>query len=246
MSDVAMMRHLLRYPPHVLTETQITTGDRYMYHISPAHGITEFVPRTVQRAMPNEDHLVPRVCTAPTLMDCIRGYAVTVRDSLMKKATNAGNDAWEGGYYIYRIPCDVAVKPTTALCPMAEWCDERWLLPYERDDQPYPTEIVGRMFYNKLGVFREINERCYANVEIMIEIYPSVAEDGDDMIPLDKRISLGAGCHAVNAPGLDSYYEGIYDEGSIRHRTVTRGDFLNRKSVKADLLSYKPLAISDW
>lgn len=86
-NEIYLMRFLLRYPPHVIAQLEIDPNPGILYHISPNPAITEFSPRKIQRIVKGEDELVPRICTAISLFDCFRGYAVSLSDYLKKKQT---------------------------------------------------------------------------------------------------------------------------------------------------------------
>lgn len=234
--DVLAMRTLMRYSPKVLENTIIVHEPEMLYHISPTDEIADFVPRVVKRAMPGEDNTVARVCTAPTILDCIRGYAVTVRDFLDGEAGCAGGGEWRGGYYIYAIPADLNIKITEKLAPIAKWCDERWLIDYKQKGQKYPGKVIGQMFYRtaKGDVFAEV------------EIYIQITEDVEGLVPFTDKLSLGKGCHSVTVSDLDAYYRKGATTRVRSSKTIPLAQYLTAKKVKADMLSYTPPAFLAW
>lgn len=237
--DVQAMRAVMRYSPKVLENTTIDTTPCILYHISPTDDIKEFVPRKVQRAMPGEDKTVARVCTAPTLLDCIRGYAVTVDDYLQEEEGEvgaAGKHEWRGGYYIYAIPTNVNLVVTEKLAPIAKWCDERWLIDVEERGQKYPAKIIGQVFYTRA------NGEEFADVMMYIRLFDNL----DEMMPFDSKLMLGKGCHAVEVKNLDAYYKKGSITRTAKHRVIPLGEFLKAKKVKADLLCYDQPAWTGW
>lgn len=231
--DVRMMQHLLTYPPHVLSAVDIDPTPGIAIHISPVDTIEAFAPRTCQRTMIGEDELVPRVCTASDILGAVRGYAVTVRDFIRERATNAGKDEWSGGYYIYAVPYQCSVIPGQRLCPMSRWARERWLLPYLEPTQSYPCTIVGKVFIHAVtkgsGIVGNIE------VEFLVEVF-------DQSLYWDETRELGPGYHGLTVPAVASYFDGKFDSSAVTHRDVTPAEYMRRKGLKAELLSYSPAA----
>lgn len=232
--DVMMMRAIMRMPPHVLDSLDIDPTPGMTYHISPVDTIEEFVPRTCQRTMMGEDTLVPRICTADTLIGCLRGYAVTVRDFIKAKATNAGDDDWRGGYYIYAIPYRASVFPGRVLCPMSRWVRERWLLSYLTAEQAYPAHIVGKIFIHK-AINPGVKQLGNLTVELAIEVF-------DEQLRWDDRLTLSKGYHALTVPGLASYFDERFEEDVYEHRPYSYAEYMQAKGLRAELLSYSSAA----
>lgn len=228
--DLAMMRHLLSYPPHILEALAMDTVPGVALHISPVDTIKEFVPRKCQRTMIGEDVLVPRICTDSTLLGCIRGYAVILRDFLKRKATNAGNDSYRGGYYIYRIPYNVSVLPDTRLCPMARWIDERWLLPYRSPEMGYPGEVVGKLFVNRIAGVKGMAASTYT-IELLVEVM-----EGEIMWDAGRRLEVGY--HRLTVPEASSYFDERFDIDAVSYDRVSISEYMQRKGLRAELLSY--------
>lgn len=238
-NEVAAMRTLMRYSPKVLENTIIATEPNVLLHMSPTDEIKEFVPRIVQRAIDGEDNTVARVCTAPNLLDCIRGYAVTVKDFLDQEAGCAGNDEWRGGYYIYAIPCEINIKITEKLAPIAKWCDERWLIDYKHKGQKYPAKVIGQFFYKR--VFEKPGDD-FAQVEMYIQI----TDVSEGMVPFTPDLLIGKGCHSIVVEDIDAYYRKGDSTKVKSHKTIPLGEYLKAKNVKADMLSYQPPAFLRW
>lgn len=237
--EVLAMQTLMRYSPKVMENTIIVHEPTVLYHISPTDEIKTFIPRVVQRAMPGEDNTVARICTGVTVLDCIRGYAVTVDDFLQADPGQfgaAGEGDWLGGYYIYAIPSTVNIKVTEKLAPISKWCDERWLIDYKQKNQQYPAKVIGQMFY------RSAKGNHFAEVEIYIQIL----EDIPGLVPFTERVSIGKGCHAITVTDLDAYYRKGDSTKVKSSRTIPLGQYIKAKKVKADMLSYTPPAWAGW
>lgn len=246
--EVLAMRALLKYSPVVLENCSINVTPSVVWHISPTDEIKEFVPRKVKRQMPGEDETVARVCTASTLLDAIRGYAVTVVDFLSKETNNAGDDDWRGGYYIYAIPTPINIQPTEKLAPISKWCDERWLVDYKQNKQPYPAKVIGQFFYRrhvgpKVAERSGINSGKFADVEV----YLKLDDVGPELFPFSSGLSLGKGCHSVIVKRIDAYFKSGYDGTQVgKSKPITLSDYYKAKKVKADLLSYEPPSFMAW
>lgn len=229
--DLAMMRYLLRQPPHVLSGLELDPKPGVAYHISPNNNIEAFTPRKIQRTMTNEDELVPRICTGVGLLDCIRGYAVMARDFMKNRATCAGDDSWLGGYCIYALPYQCSVFPKRSMAPMAEWCRERWLVPYLEKDQVYPHQRVGKMFIHTVKL--DDGDRVF-NVEG--EVFIHVEAEG---LPWDHHLELRQGYHRATMPFMDSYFGGHFKPDQVQVEPLDQARYEAMKQRRASLLSYE-------
>lgn len=228
--DIAMLRFLLKQPPHVIQGLILDPVPGVAYHISPNTDIENFSPRKIQRTMEKEDEIVHRVCTGVTLLDCIRGYAVMARDFIKERATCAGNDDWLGGYCIYAIPYDCSVLPKPDMAPMSRWCAERWLVDYLSKGQIYPHQKIGKMFVSRIKV---ADEKRVLNIEGEVYIH---IEQGT--VPFDQTLELLPGYHRVTLPFMDSYHGGHFDPGAVRCIPIDKEIYESQKDSKASLLSY--------
>lgn len=246
-AETLAMKAMLKFSPRVLENSIIVTEDEVLYHISPSNEIKEFVPRVVKRSMADEDETVARVCTAPTLLDALRGYAMTVSDFFKGVSHAAGNDDWRGGYYIYEIPAEVNIRPNEKLAPISKWCDERWLIDYKGKGQKYPCKIIGQVFYNKVTGIEDpdhagINAGDFASVELYIKL----DEVPKGLFPFSPDLLLGEGCHGVWVSNIDAYLTRGNLTKVTKHRKITLGEYYKGKKCKADLLSYSPPSYLDW
>jgi hypothetical protein len=98
---------------NVTIETPESLGVQHLLHISTDTNIRQFVPLIGRRQAPSEDRTVPRVCVCPHLLGCILGYADAVSDFHADGAKQ--NDAFKGGWKIYGLSFDAALKPNSKL-----------------------------------------------------------------------------------------------------------------------------------
>ncbi|UQT03078.1 hypothetical protein TOTORO_02150 [Serratia phage vB_SmaS-Totoro] len=226
-AELGLMDYLLKFPPYVIEGLEIDRSNPVLLHISPNPTIREFIPRPIQRTMKGEDEYVPRVCTGVGLLDCLRGYAVAINDFLKKEATCAGDDDWLGGYTIYSIPAEIALKPSPRMAPISKWCEERWLVPYEGPSQPYIPTAVGKFFINDVMLTEDKT--------IIPEIYLHV-EKGPMIF--DRHLTLYPGYWRVIIPNLNSYFEEKFRREDLVVEKLAPEKFNVSKQSKAHLLSY--------
>jgi len=238
--ELSLLRFLLKHPSHVVEGLQVDPKPGRVFHISPDPKIKEFVPREIQRTMKGEDELVERVCTAQTLLDCFRGYGVALNDFVAEKAHCAGNNGWLGGYVIYGIDHQGCLIPSAKLCPISEWCDERWLVSHQCEKQAYPTEIVGKAFINRLSVKRDAEEKII-ETELLLEILK-----GD--LHFTPEIVLEKGFHCIRVGSLEKYVSGKDSTETFQHARLSQSDYLRQKDQHAELLSYESAhsTITHW
>lgn len=224
--------------PAVADEMSVDTSvlNRTLYHISPNPKIDVFVPRQIQRTMKGEDETVKRVCTGITILDCVRGYAVTLRDYMDDKANCAGNDSWLGGYTIYALPVEGSIKPSPVLAPIAKWSEERWLVNHRGEDQRYPAKVIGRLFIQDLKVSDNEGDKT-------IETQYLIHVDTDN-IKFAPLFNLKRGYYRMTIPSLERYNDRPLDLTQIEMYPLTEKEYNAVKNRRAGLLSYENVQAS--
>lgn len=240
-AELSLLRFILRFPSHVVEGLEVDPQPGCLYHISPDPKITQFVPRKIKRTMKGEDELVERVCTGVTLLDCFRGYGVALNDFVAEKAHCAENNDWLGGYVIYAVPHQGCLKPNPRMCPISEWCEERWLVSHRTEQQAYPTKIVGKSFINRLSVKRDENEEKTIETELLLEIL----QDGIEFTP---GLILNKGFFSIRVGSLEKYVKGQDLGSNFQHVKLSEGEYLRQKERHAELLSYESAhsTITHW
>lgn len=236
-NEKQLMRFLLRYPPHVISQLDIDPNPGTLYHISPNPDISEFSPRRIQRIVHGEDELVPRICTAISLLDCLRGYAVSLSDFLKKKANCAGDDQWLGGYIIYAVDHQGSLIPSPMMAPIAKWCEERWLVDHEQENQIYPARKIGKMFINEITIKGEKEQRVI-ETQLLIEVSESVDfMDGKTLTPGKYRVAFDS----LQRYGKEMEFKPIIEK-------IDNESYKAAKERRAHLLSYDNghSAIKGW
>lgn len=226
----ALSQFISQQRDNVKGELTIDTENRRLYHISPNPNIHVFTPREIQRTMPGEDETINRVCTGITLIDCLRGYAVALRDYLDKKAHCAGKDEWLGGYTIYALDVEGSLRPSKVLAPIAEWSEERWLVDYLNPAQKYPAKPIGKCFIDDVYVDRGDNHQ---QIETSV-----IVEVNTEKLVFSPFFVLKRGYYRLHVPGLEKYKEIPMDQTQITLSTLSESEFNQAKTRQASLLSY--------
>lgn len=214
----------------VVGDLGVDMHNRTLYHISPNPSIPFFVPREIQRTMPGEDETVKRVCTGITVIDCLRGYGVALRDFLDSKAHCAGNDEWLGGYTIYALSVEGSLRPSKIVCPMAEWSEERWLVNHREEDQRYPARVIGKCFIDELRVLKDDYSKVIES-RLLIQVDSPVMK-------FSPFFYLKRGFYRMIIPALERYKDEPFDQSQVEMVTLTEEEFNQAKQRKAGLLSY--------
>lgn len=221
---------------HAVNELEVDTHHRTLYHISPNPNIPVFVPREIQRTMDGEDESVKRVCTGITIIDCLRGYGVALRDFMDSKAHCAGKDEWLGGYTIYALSVEGSLRPTKVVCPMAEWSEERWLVNVDTEDQRYPSRVVGKCFIDELRVIKDDYSKAI-ETRVLIQV-------DSPSIKFSPFFNLKRGFYRMIIPALEKYKEEPFDQSQVEMFPLSESEFNQAKERKAGLLSYEFLNLS--
>ena len=206
-----------------------------LLHMSKDLGIDGFVPTVTRRASENEDHSIARICTAPTLVGCIMGYAADANDFFRRPTTyNADRSrkvGFRGGWGVYGIPFDHALRPTSKMVPDVERSDEHWLVTYDPDNVVYKPELLAKFFYAHMK-FEATAKYPTSDVEMLIEILT------DTPIRIDHKLTLTRGCWKLKIKGLHSAKR--WDKvPSIQAEQMLRPQYTAAKQLVASLLSYQ-------
>lgn len=165
------------HPTETLDELTVVTpkelGRNYVLHISKNKELKTLIPYVCKRTQRNENRSVPRVSTAPTIAGCLIGYDTTIEEWLAEVGSKDGfgkkDVPWVGGWYIYAIPFEFALKPSTKLLGAVHTSDEHWLVSYNRSSWSYEPQMVGKLFYKSV-TYRAMGREKITELEIYIEI----------------------------------------------------------------------------
>jgi len=236
MSDVSAVKKLEVWLEHtsdkVKRNVEIISPDDlkqpFLLHISKDNNIKVFIPAISTRQATSEDRTVPRVTTAPTLLGCIIGYAVSNQDFF-----NAKDDNYLGGYKIYALPFEAALKPNGRLVYDQRNSDEHWMIAYDKDTSSITPEKVGRLFYQSIQFVprKDHGKEPAGEGTLYIEI---TKEEG---IRFSKNIFLDKGFYIVTGP-IDRNVNTWQTDSGFKARKIDRAEFMSVKSSVADLLGF--------
>lgn len=221
-----MLKFLEFWPSTIGNNVEILTPSNssgVTFHISTNNNLKSFEPRVSRRTMNKEDRSVPRVSTAATLNGCLSGYSAALYDW---EAMDA--DKWQGGWKIYAIPYEVALKPNKKILGDAEQTEEIWLVPYNKSHVRYQATPIGEVFFTKVG--REATADSKLPRKVVVQAYVRIAEG--NMLPLNKSTVLRAGYYQLT---YNNWFEAmdLRNPQDIMVKPITSGDYNSYKKLGA-------------
>lgn|SRR5574343_407838 len=161
------------YSPKTLKKLSIVSkedlGQSELFHIATQR-FTTLLPNVSKRAGWTEDNTIPRVHTSPTLLGCIDGYASMYWMAMNEPPTGKKKDDYRGGYYIYFIPFDYALKPSKQLVYDVDLTDEHWLVAYNTLTRQYKPSAIGRLVVSTLTLSPSSEGKIKQLLNVYIEI----------------------------------------------------------------------------
>lgn len=249
MTSMSEMKRFLDLQPlevtdHVRVVTPEDTGASYLLHISRDGGLTEFVPRVSKRTAKGENRSVARISVAPSLIGCVLGYCSDLDDFFSERMVREGKsnpNLFRGGWYIYGIRYDQALRPDKSLVPDVEVTDEHWLVTSDEATKAYPAQLVGKFFYNFVKYIPGSGTRRQTEVDLAIEVCSGV------MLNFNGRVKFQKGFYRARIQGLHTATR--YDR--LRREELEEIDeleYLESKNLVASLLGHQevPPPSSRW
>jgi hypothetical protein len=213
----------------VVTAAQL--GMDHLLHISTNGKIKEFIPFITQRSANNEDRTVPRISTAPTLLGCLIGYGAASCDFLTDPDGEYGDSSYRGGWYIYGIPFEKALKPAPGLLWDQRYTDEHWLVTYSEDTRVYKPTIFGKCFYKSITSVGRTGKVPFKRVTFLVEINQDVT------IRLGATVNLTKGYWTIEGDEPTTNVESWKHDSDYTVKEITKAEYTAAKKVTADLLS---------
>ena len=171
--------------------SQEMLGVPYLIHIAKEK-FKDLVPNISRRAAYSEDNTLPRIHTSNTLLNCINGYASLVWDVLNGDLGDK-KDTYKGGYYIYFIPFEFALKPNKRLVYDADVTNEHWLISYNKETKTYKPSAMGRIINTRLEFIpNALTNKTTHSIMLAIEVPEK------HQLQLDNDTILQHGYHYVN------------------------------------------------
>lgn len=210
-------------------------GQPYLLHISTNGKIPEFIPVIGHRQSLKEDRTVPRVCTAPTLVGCILGYASLESDfqNLIPDGKKE-NKNYRGGWTIYGLPFEAALRPNKKLVYDAATGDEIWLVSYSPETIAYVPVTLGKFFIQTMSLTGRIGKEPIMDITMYVEVRD----------PRGMRFSnkhwLKPGHWRINC-WASSHIRDWKDDKDFTIVSVSKADYQTVKTAHAALLSEQPM-----
>ncbi len=162
MASKEMQAYLKLLAPTTVENVTVVTpkelGCDYLLHVSTNPKIPAFIPMVSQRTLNKEDRTVPRVCTAKTIVGCLKGYQAQVANFHNQEPIT-----------VYALPFEEALVPGTKLLPDVKVTDEVWLVGYSAKYRAYKPMVIGELFINTLKYYatgmRTYDAEFYAKVD---------------------------------------------------------------------------------
>lgn len=244
MTDLEMMQYYLAIlDKNVSKNLEIVQSKDYpALHISSDPNLKQLIPRIGQRQGDMEDRTVPRVCVSSTLIGCLVGYAAAEYEFMNKLPKNKQpkglKDTWRGGWYIYQIPYEYALKPNHKLVYDATLSKEFWLVNYKANVKYIPNK-VGKIFINQA-------ERIYTGSGY-IEKYIYYLKVDENIIldyyeKKDVHVRLKKGCYRLT---LEK--DGGYDyRDDFNIESIPESEFEKIRKASVSLLNFPELLSDSW
>jgi len=223
----------------VQKETKIVTpkdlDQDYFLHIARSK-FDYLIPNVSKRAAPSEDNTIPRVHVSPSLLGCLRGYASFIDDTRYVP-TGAKSDTWLGGYYIYVLPFQAALKPSLKLVYDADYSDEHWLVAYNTETRFFKPSAVLKIVLSELKIVPGMKERSFY-ITYLLE------NTSDITIKLSDDVELSPGYWEITLKTVERHSGSnrnakVKTEDDLcKYHKVTKKEFDSAKSVSAAMLSH--------
>lgn len=215
---------------NVTVVSPVEVKQDFFLHMSTATTIKKFIPIVGRRQAYSEDRSVPRITVAPTLLGCFIGYAKAEYDFQELVSTGKPTEGnYKGGWKIYAIPFEAALKPGARMVYDSRLSDEHWLVSYSRETNEYVPEQAGKMFYRSLRLIGRSGKAPEGEMELYVEI---IKEDG---IRFSKNHFLNQGYYRIVGPVAPNVASWT-DDGDFTVTPIDRGDYMSAKNAAADLL----------
>lgn len=197
-----------------------------VFHISTNPKIKVFEPRVSRRTMQKEDRSVPRVSAAGTLNGCLSGYAASIYDW-------ESPGQWSGGWKIYALRYDIALKPNKKILADVESSEEIWLVGYDKEHRSYPAVPMGEFFFT--SVARQATGDKNQLRKLAVTAYIRVGEGYT--LPLNKTTLLRSGFYQLT---YNDYYQAmdLRNPQDIIVKPISEAVYQSFKKLEAGLLSY--------
>lgn len=201
--------------------------NKALYHISTNPKIPVFIPMVSNRVANKEDNRVPRVCTAPSIVECMGGYGAVYHDFY-------GDGKNEAQWTVYSFDFDYAIRPTKKLVPDAHVTNEHWLIAYSPETREYRADKLGTVRMTSFTT-RWINGVNVLSLELV------VAVTGDTPILFSDGVLLERGFHLVDVKNWYGCGQTLKDI-VVETKSLSRAEYQQYVKEKVELEHAVPSA----
>lgn len=244
-SKEALKSFLETKPEEMVSQLKIVTKDEVkngvLYHVSKNGKLTKFIPYVSQRTLDDEDRIFPRVSTSPTLAGCLMGYQSDLSDFHRHSSGRSLEGTpvkFRGGWYVYELPFEVAVRPTKELVPDADRSDEHWLLAYDKETAEYQGKMAGRFFYEAVTYLPDKEDTI-----VSVVIYAAI--ESDTPVAFNDKVTLTKGYWRLKVVGLHNA-ESWDKIPEVNAEQISKIEYDSVKRFAASLLSLEDIQSASY
>lgn len=230
-------------PGGVVNNVSIVTPEKIkrnvMLHVSTDGDIKQFIPALTLRGGANENRTITRICTSINILGCFIGYAKAIVDISIASTGKKEDDFYKGGWYIYALPFEYALRPNKKLVYDADDSEEHWLVTYDEETKKYRPTIVGKCFYGELTVMPRSNNVPLTTGNLYIEI------NSQEPIHFTEEIILEKGYYIIEGKTPD--FCTLTEKEEFKVTIISESEFNSKKKLSANLLSFEePPIYAKW
>lgn len=215
---------------NVKVVTPKDVGRDYLLHVSIDGSIKAFEPRLTLRGASQENRTITRVCTSLNILGCLIGYGAVNSDIEFPSTGKEEDKFYKGGWYIYSIPFEAALRPNSKLVYDADHSEEHWLITYNEETKKYKSAIAGKCFYAEVSLLTRSGKDCVSAGSLYLQI------DKEEGVYFTEEIHLPKGFYLIE--GFLPSDTSLKKDDDYKVTIITEGEFKSRKKLSAALLSY--------
>lgn len=219
---------------NVTIATPESLGVAELLHLSPDTKLGKMHPFIGMRQGDSEDRTVPRICVANSILGTIIGYSSTVYTFLH---TEDYKD-YKGGWTIYSMPFEYALKPNGYLVYDAAYSGEHWLITYNEETIYYKPRKVAKMFIASVTFYGRDGKYPSSENTFYLEVL-------NDQLKFNSKRDLTKGFYKVTGP-TSAHVKNFNVDKDFEIVSVSKTEYEDAKLKTASLLSLPNATINKW
>lgn len=233
-----LQNNKVRRNVRIVTPSEV--GQDYLLHVSIDTNVKTFVPRIGSSQSPSEDRTVPRITVAPSLLGCLIGNGNAVDHFLNLKSTGLPEDRhYKGGWKIYALPFECALKPTGRLVYDQAHSDEYWLVSYSPETVSYQPEVAGKAFYQEITFRPRAGQRTLSDGTLFVEVTRPTG------LRFSQHIFLTQGYWRIEGP-TDRHASLTVSDRGFQVSQIDKAEYNSVKNASAALLGLEEPSYMSW